>query len=183
MAKKVYKQTPSQTVGPFFSYGITPEQYAFKHKSVANNYMYKNNSKEGEHISIEGSVFDGEGNSVNDAIVELRQDNTLDGFGRMGTGTEPNNKFFFHTIKPKSKDNTAPYINVLVIMRGLLNHVFTRIYFSDEALANSNDPVLNKVPKDRKHTLIAQRKDVNGKVIYTFNIHMQGENETVFFDA
>ena len=178
-----YLQTPSQTVGPYFAYGLTPEQYHYDNNSIVDNVLYKDESIQGERIIIRGQVFDGNGEPINDAMIELRQDATLDGFGRMGTGTEKDNSFIFHTVKPQGSDGQAPHINVVVLMRGLLSHVFTRLYFSDEAEANEGDKVLTQVPEKRRHTLIARRQEVNGQVIYLFNIHMQGENETVFFDA
>lgn len=179
---KELRQTPSQTVGPYFSYGLTPEQYNYDYKDLADNGLYKNGG-EGERIIIKGQVFDGEGNPIDDALLELRQDNSWEGFGRMGTGTEPDNSFEFKTLKPKPIGNSAPHINVVLMMRGLLNHVFTRMYFSDEGDANADDKVLNQVPEERRHTLIAQRDEVNGETIYRFDIHMQGDQETVFFDA
>lgn len=180
---EVYRQTPSQTVGPYFAYGITPEQYHYDHKSLVENYLYKNGQVQGERIIIKGQILDGEGTPVDDALIEIWQDASPEGFGRMGTGTEPDNSFIFHTLKPTGIKSQAPHINVIVLMRGLLNHVFTRIYFDDEAEANRQDSILGQVPKERRHTLVAQRNETNGAVLYTFDIHMQGDNETVFFDA
>lgn len=176
------KQTPSQTVGPYFAYGITPKQYNYQHGEVADNQLFKNRT-DGERINIVGRIFDGEGNPIDDALIELRQDATIEGFGRMGTGTEADLSFQFSTLKPTSNGKDAPHINVTVLMRGLLNHVFTRIYFSDEVNANKHDPVLKNIPEERRNTLIAKREEVNGMVKYHFDIHMQGANETVFFDA
>jgi protocatechuate 3,4-dioxygenase alpha subunit len=181
--EKKFKQTPSQTIGPFFAYGLTPEQYSYDFADLADNYLYKKGKATGERITIKGQIFDGAGELVDDAMIEIRQDATLDGFGRYGTGTEVGNQFTFHTLKPTAKNGNAPFINVVIMMRGLLNNVFTRIYFSDEATANATDKVLNLVPKERQQTLIAQHSEQNGQIIYTFNIYMQGENETVFFDT
>lgn len=177
------KQTPSQTVGPYFAYGITPEQYRYNHRGMADHVLYKNTEAEGERILIRGQVLDGEGVPVDDALIELRQDATPEGFGRMGTGTLPDHHFEFDTLRPEGSGNAAPHINVIVLMRGLLNHLFTRIYFSDEAEANASDPLLSRVPEARHHTLIAQRSLENGRVVYRFDIRMQGPEETVFFDA
>lgn len=176
-------QTPSQTVGPFFAYGLTPEQYHYNFKSIVDNYLYKDATLDKERIILKGRVFDGNSDPINDAVIEIRQDNTLAGFGRFGTGTEENTGFVFHTIKPNPNQDQAPHINMVVMMRGLLSHVFTRIYFSDEEAANEKDKLLNSVPKNRRHTLIAQRSERNGQILYYFDIYMQGENETVFFDA
>ena len=178
-----YAQTPSQTVGPYFAYCLTPEQYGYDYKSIANNHLLKTDDLEEEQIIITGKVFDANLVPVSDAMIELFQDNSLQGFGRMGTGTENDNRFIFHTTKPKQGDGQAPFINIVLMMRGLLNHLFTRIYFSDEQLANKNDDLLNAVPQVRKQTLIAQRRAKNGVVFYDFDIYMQGDKETVFFDA
>jgi len=192
-------QTPSQTVGPYFAYGLTPEQYGYQLTSIAGNHLAQDDI-EGQRIRIEGRVFDGEGKPVNDAMIEIWQADaqgryahpadprhsnaSFRGFGRFGTGTDPQNRFLFETIKPGSVDGKqAPHINVIVFMRGMLLHAFTRLYFSDEAAANARDPVLLTVPAERRQTLIARRESVDGKTVYRFDVHMQGASETVFFDA
>jgi protocatechuate 3,4-dioxygenase, alpha subunit len=170
------KQTPSQTVGPFFAYSLTPEQYQYDFKQMVDNQMV-DYIIEPNAISIIGKVFDGENVVIPDAIIEIWDaKNQL--FGRFGTGTDVEKRFIFHTIKPESIDGQAPYLSVIIFMRGQLIHSYTRIYFSDEELLNQQDETLNLVPADRKHTLIASRKGN----IYEFNIYMQGENETIFFD-
>ena len=195
-------QTPSQTVGPFFAYGLVPEQYNYSFASIADGDMAED-STEGQRIRIVGHVYDGAGELVPDALIEIwqanahgrynhpaddRQDNLLDpnfkGFGRVGTGTTPDNRFVFDTIKPGSVDGAqAPHLNVVVLMRGLLLHAYTRIYFSDEGEVNAADRLLSSVPEDRRETLIARRDlELPGRV-YRFDIHMQGERETVFFDV
>lgn len=189
------KQTPSQTVGPYFAYGLTPKQYGYAMTSIASGAMCLPDT-EGERIRIEGRVFDGAGNTVFDAMIEFWQADAqgryahpadprgsnarFKGFGRTGTGTDPEHRFIFDTIKPGRVDaQQAPHINVIVFMRGLLLHAYTRIYFADEAAANAADPVLQSVPAERRDTLIAKRE---GNA-YRFDIHMQGDRETVFFDA
>ena len=188
------KQTPSQTVGPYFAYGLVPEQYRYDFMSIAD-HVIADPEVPGERILLSGRVFDGEGNPIPDALVEIWQADAsgayqsaspigkaFRGFGRAGTGVDPNAKFWFDTIKPGSVEDQAPHLNVIVTMRGLLIHVFTRIYFSDEESTNATDKILNAVPADRRHTLIAQRNDSNGRTEYTFDIYMQGDSETVFFD-
>ena len=87
-------------------------------------------------------------------------------------------------MKPGSVDGKqAPHINVIVLMRGMLVHAYTRIYFTDEAAANAVDPVLLAVPAERRNTLIAVREETPTGTVYRFDIHMQGERETAFFDA
>ncbi|MGI9481966.1 MAG: protocatechuate 3,4-dioxygenase subunit alpha, partial [Hyphomicrobiales bacterium] len=152
-----------------------------------------------EHIRIRGQVLDGEEVPINDAMIEIWQadnkgryvnaddpaSNTgFTGFGRFGTGTDAENRFIFDTVKPGSIEaGSAPHINVIVFMRGMLSHAYTRFYFSDETVANEVDPVLNAVPEERRATLIAERDEENGDVIYSIDIRMQGDRETVFFDV
>jgi len=194
------KQTPSQTIGPFFAYGLTPEQYGYPFASVATGQMADEAATGelggGERIRIIGRVLDGEGAAIGDALIELWQADAQGryagareagrnagfvGFGRQGTGADPDNRFIFDTIKPGAVDaEQAPHISVVVFMRGLLTHAYTRIYFSDEAEANARDPVLITVPEQRRRTLVA-RQEADG--IYRFDIHMQGDDETVFFDV
>lgn len=188
------KQTPSQTVGPFFSLGLT---------RTAVNVLVSDRT-EGERIRIEGRVFDGDGKPVPDAMIEIWQansygrynhpedkqekplDSNFTGFGR--AGTDENGIFWFDTIKPGSVPGwgdsiQAPHINVTVFARGMLVHAFTRIYFADEP-ANGTDPVLSSVKNEaRRATLIAGREQqTDGNKVYRFDIRLQGEQETVFFD-
>lgn len=178
MNTTIKKQTPSQTIGPYFAYGLTPQQYGYDFDSLADNDMTKGLTNI-TSITITGVVYDGNGNPIDDAMVELWQD---DGehklFGRYGTGTDEGNTFTLTTVKPKSVNGEAPYINVILFMRGQLLHSYTRIYFSDEAELNQTDALLQSIDKDRRQTLIAEK---NGEG-YTFNIYMQGTKETVFFE-
>ncbi len=194
-------QTPSQTVGPYFAYGLTPELYRFPHRSAVTDQPLQRDT-EGERIRIEGRVLDGKGEPIPDAMIEIwqanahgrynhpadqRQDNRLDpafkGFARTGTGVDPEQRFVVDTVKPGAiGDGQAPHLNVILFMRGLLTHLYTRIYFSDEA-ANADDPVLALLPEDRRATLIAERDETPAGITYRIDIHMQGRNETVFFDV
>ncbi len=193
------KQTPSQTVGPYFAYGLTPQQYGYPLSSFADGDLTEDGT-EGEAIQIEGRVLDGAGAAVADAMIEIWQADhqgryahpgdprgsnlSFKGFGRFGTGTDTESRFLFKSIKPgQVDDEQAPHINVIVFMRGLLSHTYTRIYFGDEAEANARDPVLASVPPDRRQTLIADLIDAGGSKTYRFDIHMQGDQETVFFDV
>jgi protocatechuate 3,4-dioxygenase alpha subunit len=120
--------------------------------------------------------------------ADQRSDNLLDpdfkGFARTGTGVDRERRFLFDTIKPGAVgDGQAPHLNLVVFMRGLLTHLYTRVYFSDEVEANAADPVLASVPADRRATLIAERDEAPGGVVYRIDIHMQGPDETVFFDV
>jgi protocatechuate 3,4-dioxygenase alpha subunit len=195
-------QTPSQTVGPYFAYGLTPELYRFPYRSAVTEQSLQRDT-EGLRIRIEGRVLDGKGEPIPDAMIEIwqanahgrynhpadqRQDNRLDpafkGFARTGTGVDPEQRFVVETVKPGAiGDGQAPHLNVILFMRGLLTHLYTRIYFSDEEQANTADPVLANVPPDRRATLIAERDATPGGVVYRLDIHMQGPHETVFFDV
>ncbi|MBO0929726.1 protocatechuate 3,4-dioxygenase subunit alpha [Fibrella aquatilis] len=198
------RETPSQTVGPFFAYSLTAEQYGYPYTSLMNHAMVSDQTPAdyaaSERIFIQGRVYDGQGNPIPDAVVELWQADPqghyrlapigprngqpgFTGFGRMGTGTLPDGQFRFTTLKPGvvAGANAAPYINVTLFMRGSLRGLFTRLYFSDEVDANAQDALLNSVDPARRHTLLAHREDQNGQLTYTFNLHMQGDNETVFF--
>lgn len=193
------EQTPSQTVGPFFAYGLTPEQYGYPFRSLAGSSLVDDDTP-GMRIRITGRVLDGDGAPVPDAMIEIWQADALGryahpgdprgsnlrfkGFGRCGTGTDPENRFVFDTIKPGLiGDGQAPHVNVIVLMRGLLSHVFTRIYFADEAEANAGDPVLASVEEARRGTLIAARETTPAGTVYRLDLHMQGPDETVFFDV
>jgi protocatechuate 3,4-dioxygenase, alpha subunit len=192
------RTTPSQTVGPFFAYSLTAEQYGYDFNSLINDTLTDVNT-EGVRIFITGRILDGKGNTVNDAMIELWQadpkgqyrltainhkNDGFTGFGRLGTGTNDEHRFTFSTLKPASiGEGEAPHINVILFMRGSLHHLYTRLYFSDEAKANAKDPLLKAMKANRRNTLIAQRKDVNGQIFYTFDIKIQGEGETVFFDV
>lgn len=195
-----FRQTPSQTVGPYFAYGLTGPQYGYPHTAVADGRVATPDA-DGERIRIEGRVFDGDGKPIADALIEIWQadgrgryagmagdaagsNSRFKGFGRCGTGADPDSTFMFDTVKPGPVDpGQAPHINVIVQMRGLLTHLFTRIYFSDETAANAADPVLALVPAERRGTLVAERRSEASGVVYRFDIHMQGADETVFFDA
>ena len=186
--------TGSQTVGPFFSPALLRED--------AERNVLTQPETIGERIRIEGRIFDGDRVPVTDAMVEIWQANaygrynhTADqgsallapsflGFGR--SGTEEDGYYWFETIKPgpvsfDGERLQAPHICVTVFSRGLLNHVVTRLYFGDEP-ANAGDQVLMCVPDDRRATLLARREAEGVKVVYQFDIVLQGEGETAFFN-
>jgi protocatechuate 3,4-dioxygenase alpha subunit len=170
-------QTPSQTVGPYFGYGLTSEQYLYDFKSLITNKITNLDSNL-TTITLKGKIFDGENNPISDAMIELWQnDGQTRFFGRFGTGTAAENQFIFQTTKPQSVDNQAPFVTLIVFMRGQLIHSYTRVYFSDEEVLNAQDAVLNAIPAERRNTIIAQKR----AGYYEFNMYMQGENETVFF--
>lgn len=188
-------QTPSQTVGPYFAYGLVPSQYGYELNSLWGSEIAEPRAP-GEPIVLMGRVFDGQGEAVFDALVEIQQADAqghhlqnleqarstgFRGFGRMGTGTREDRYFVFRTIKPGvCADGHAPHLDVILTLRGLLNHLYTRIYFEEDAVQHAQDPVLAQVPEARRATLMA-RRDAEG--VYRFDIHLQGPAETVFFDV
>ena len=201
---KKLRQTPSQTVGPFFAYSLTAEQYGYPFNSIINDSLIESSLDpkacvtSGERIYITGTVYDGKGDSISDAVVELFQadangqyrttpinhkNDGFTGFGRLGTGTNPEHRFTFTTIKPGSVEGQAPHIDVLLMMRGSLRNLYTRLYFSDNMAANEQDDLFKSIPENWRKTLIANRLEANGLVFYEFNIRMQGEDETVFFEV
>ena len=127
------KQTPSQTVGPYFAYSLTPEQYLYNFRQLVDNQLV-DTFTEANNITILGKVFDGKGTPIPDAMIEIWQNDAQKQlFGRFGTGTDSQNRFIFHTTKPASVNGQAPYLSVIDFMRGQLIQSYTRIYFSDEA--------------------------------------------------
>jgi len=192
--------TPSQTVGPYFAYGLTSNGRYDWNDAFSSNLVTSDTS--GERIRIDGRVFDGDGQPMPDCMLEIWQadaqgrfsdpqdqralpNSSFKGFGRCGT--DGNGGYAFDTIKPGIVPDPdgkpqAPHILLAVFARGMLLHLYTRIYFSGEA-ANATDPVLALVPSDRRATLIAQQANCNGNAVYRLDIHMQGDNETVFFDV
>ena len=190
--------TPSQTVGPYFAYGLTPNgKYAWN-DAFSNNLVTPDTS--GDRIRVEGFVYDGDGVLVPDCMLEIWQADaqgrfadsldqralpnaTFKGFGRCGTGAK--GEFSFDTIKPGSVPDPdgkpqAPHLLLAVFARGMLRHLYTRIYFGDEK-GNTSDPVLAQVPADRRATLISQRQQ--GGAVYKLDLRLQGGAETVFFDV
>lgn len=182
--------TASQTVGPYFSCGLATDL-------VATDLVAVDAPRA---IRVEGTVLDGAGEPVPDALVEIwqadepgryaaevdvasgggRVEGRFSGFARCAT--DPEGHFHFLTVKPAgvahpSGGLQAPHIAVAVFARGLLKHLVTRLYFPDETVSNAADPVLAAVPESRRPTLIAQQ----GSGALVFDIRLQGPGETVFF--
>ncbi len=184
----IFGQTPSQTVGPFFSIGLPWDAGPL---AVAEGTPGS--------ITVSGMVYDGAGEPVPDAMIETWQadgegrfadlhghggPSRLDGFrGFTRCGTEEDSgSFVIVTVKPASLPGPggrvqAPHIAVSVFARGMLNRCVTRMYFADEPAANAADPVLASVPQERWETLMAQPTEG----AYRFDIRLQGPGETVFF--
>ncbi len=187
------RQTPSQTVGPFFHAGLL----------LGGENVLVDAETRGERLRLVGAVYDGAGQPVPDALVEIWQadagghfNNPADpqqaqadphfrGFGRSGTDQE--GAFSFDTVKPGTVaaahgQPQAPHVDVRVFARGMLIHAVTRLYFADDA-DNAGDPVLASIDAPaRRQTLLAVREKGGEPTTYRFDIHLQGEHETVFFE-
>ena len=176
--------TPSQTVGPFFHIGLD---------AIAVSDLTADLGV-AERVHISGHVLDGDGKAVIDALIEVWQADSdgayassqspFKGFGRIATNAH--GAFSFTTIKPGRVAGPratlqAPHIAVNIFMRGLLKHLVTRIYFPDEP-SNDEDTILQSVAVTRRDTLIARTVAGNRQTL-TWNIMLQGEHETVFFDC
>lgn len=187
--------TASQTVGPFFHLGLDRPDWA----------DLTRDNPSGERIVIEGRVLDGDGAPVPDAMIETwqanaagrynhpdddRADKPVDphfrGFGR--AATDGDGRFRITTIKPgpvpgRGNALQAPHLTLAIFARGLLRHLYTRLYFADEP-GNANDPLLSSIEDETaRATLLARRSEGGGGATsYEFDIVLQGENETVFLD-
>ncbi|WP_028937140.1 protocatechuate 3,4-dioxygenase subunit alpha [Pseudonocardia spinosispora] len=174
--------TPSQTVGPYLAIGLPwPDGPDVVPPGTPGS------------VRIGGTVYDGAGAPVPDAMIETWQadpDGRFDhpddprgrhsgwrGFGR--SATDPDGNWSVTTVLPGVLPDQAPHIDVSVFARGLLHRVVTRIYFPEDSAAHAEDPVLRSVPAARRHTLIADATDGG----YRFDVRLQGEGETVFFDV
>lgn len=203
------RETASQTAGPYVHIGLAPHAAGFD--IFENNFgpVLTTPETRGEHIHIEGRVFDGIGTPVRDVLLEIWQANAegkyahpadrqegkaLDpafrGWGRAASDFETG-VYVFETVKPGpvvGRDGRlmAPHISFWIVARGINVGLHTRMYFSDEAEANANDPVIKLIEwEKRRETLIAQREEPKGGkgvATYRFDIRLQGEGETVFFD-
>jgi protocatechuate 3,4-dioxygenase alpha subunit len=183
-----FEVTPSQTVGPYFAIGLP---FDAQHLIVPEGTTGA--------LTISGTIYDGHGDVVPDHVVEFWQPDAAGAFadlheyldqsvqpGFRGFGRwcveDGDGAYRMVTVKPGSVPYInarpqAPHIDVTVFARGMLNRVVTRIYFADEAHANATDPVLQTVPEGRRETLLAQPSEAG----YSFDIHLQGPQETVFF--
>jgi protocatechuate 3,4-dioxygenase, alpha subunit len=186
------RSLPSQTVGPFFHLGLT--------RNVARGCLAAQKAK-GERIRLRLRLLDGDAAPVPDGIIELWQadasgkydhpadtqervpDRAFCGFGRLAT--DAYGTCTFDTVRPgRVADGLgrcqAPHINISVLARGLLARLCTRVYFDDDPTL-AEDAIVALVPAERRHTLLARRGAIPGD--WTFDIHLQGARETVFFDV
>ncbi|AYG69431.1 MULTISPECIES: protocatechuate 3,4-dioxygenase subunit alpha [unclassified Rhizobium] len=195
------KETPSQTAGPYVHIGLTPNysEIGGVYETDLGSVMV-NDKTLGEHITVTGRVIDGAGAPVKDAVLEIWQadsaglynspselrgtaDPNFTGWGRCPTSST-DGVFRFGTIKPgrvpfKDGREMAPHITVWIVARGINIGLHTRMYFPEETEANAEDPLLARIEhRDRLATLIAAKEGS----VYTFDIHLQGDKETVFLD-
>lgn len=198
-------ETASQTAGPYVHIGLAPKAAGFDifEKSFGN--VLAQPDTPGERIAIEGRVIDGSGTPVRDVLLEIWQADThgryqhpadrqqrprdagFRGWGRACSDFD-SGIWRFETIKPGAAEGRkgrmmAPHVNLWIVARGINIGLNTRMYFSDEQEANAQDPVLNLIEWEvRRNTLVGQREERNGEVVYRFDIRLQGPDETVFFD-
>jgi protocatechuate 3,4-dioxygenase alpha subunit len=196
------KESPSQTAGPYVHIGCTPNFtgiHGVYDKDLGSGPMV-NEQTHGERITIRGHVFDGAGMPLKDALVEIWQadadgfynspsetrgtaDPNFFGWGRC-PGDMETGEFVFETIKPgrvpfRDGRLMAPHVTFWIVARGINLGLNTRMYFSDEERANAEDPILTRIEhRVRVPTLIGRRE---GDTV-TFDIHLQGDKETIFFD-
>ncbi|HEV2514082.1 MAG TPA: protocatechuate 3,4-dioxygenase subunit alpha [Devosia sp.] len=184
------KESPSQTAGPYVHIGMTPSLEGITGPNVKDLGAGPVSAGSGPRIILTGHIFDGSGAPVGDAVVELWQADAEgthnSAWGRVAT--DATGGYSFDTVKPGRVTGPdgkpmAPHVTLWIVARGINIGLHTRLYFGDEADANATDFVLNRVmdPRRRK-TLVAARSEADGKPVYTLDIRLQGEDETVFFD-
>lgn len=198
------KETPSQTAGPYVHIGLTPNFAEIKgiYATDPGSTMLTSDTQ-GERIVVSGRVIDGAGSPVTDAVVECWQADASGSYVEpmspnansapafTGWGRQPVNGdgvFNFETVKPGAvpgPDGTfmAPHVALWIVARGINIGLQTRLYFPDEADANATDFVLKRIPDPRRRATLIARKEPGKVPRYLLDIHLQGENETVFFDV
>jgi protocatechuate 3,4-dioxygenase, alpha subunit len=184
--------TPSQTVGPFFQIELTTDEHCVS--------CISGPQATGERVWITFRVLDGAGAPVDDAMLEIWQADSRGkynhpddpqsgspdpgwiGFGRLASAKD--GRCELETIKPgtvRHNITQAPHLTIAVFARGMLKQLYTRVYFAGE-VGNDADPVLSLVPADRRDTLVA-KPDPGRPRHWHFDVRLQGEQETVFFDV
>ncbi len=187
------KESPSQTAGPYVHIGLAPSDARIDVYRRELGRDIVGPDAEGERITVTGQLFDGLGEPVKDALIEIwqadaqgeypgKEDNGFCGWGRVVPDFDTG-LFSFQTIKPgavKAHNGqlAAPHLSFWLVARGINIGLQTRMYFGDEEKANVSDPVLNLIPEARRNTLIAKSDGTS----YRFDIRLQGDDETVFFD-
>jgi protocatechuate 3,4-dioxygenase, alpha subunit len=185
-----FKESPSQTAGPYVHIGLTPSLEGISGSSVVDLGTSPLVPGGAPRIIIGGMITDGSGSPVGDAVVEVWQadaeGNYANAWGR--AACDAAGRFSFDTVKPgrvRGPDGApmAPHVSLWIVARGINVGLHTRLYFGDEAQANGTDFVLNRIVDPRRRaTLIAARTVVDGQAQYNLPLRLQGEAETVFFD-
>lgn len=198
-------ETASQTAGPYVHIGLAPGDAGFEIYDRELGRVIAGPNAEGKRIRLEGTIYDGTGAPVRDALIEAWQANAAgryahpedpsggsveDGFRGWGRAIADfeTGLWSFHTVKPGAVPTPtgtmqAPHINLWIVARGINIGLSTRAYFDDEAEANTSDPVLGMIEQaHRRETLIARREEADGTAVYRFDIRLQGASETVFMD-
>ncbi len=185
------KESPSQTSGPYVHIGMTPSLEGISGPNVPDLGSGPIDAGAGPRILVGGTIADGTGAPLIDAVVELWQADG-DGSYRNAWGRvacDGKGAFEFDTVKPGRVDGPdgkpmAPHVSLWIVARGINVGLQTRLYFGDEAAANAEDHVLNRIMDPRRRTtLIATRSEFDGRASYGLAIRLQGDNETVFFDV
>jgi protocatechuate 3,4-dioxygenase, alpha subunit len=198
------KETPSQTAGPYVHIGLTPNFAEIKgiYPADPGSTMLTPDTV-GERIIVSGRIIDGAGAPVADAVVEIWQADAEGGFAApmgpnsnsapafLGWGRQPvdgQGVFSFETIKPGPVPGPdgrpmAPHVLLWIVARGINIGLQTRLYFEDEAEANAADFVLGKIPDPRRRATLIARREEGAVPKYRLDIHLQGDDETVFFDV
>ncbi|WP_421850536.1 protocatechuate 3,4-dioxygenase subunit alpha [Oricola sp.] len=198
------KESPSQTAGPYVHIGLAPGAAGFDIYKQELGWDIAGPNARGERIRVEGVVVDGMGSPIKDVLLEVWQANSegvyahpedgrpvehgFRGWGRVITDFETG-EWGFDSVKPGPSYGHngrlgAPHINLWIVARGINVGLNTRMYFDDEVEANADDPVINLIEWERRRaTLLAKRTERDGQVVYRFDIKLQGEDETVFFDV
>lgn len=199
MPVQLLPETPSQTAGPYVHIGLALNAAGNPTRELEIGSSMAKPNAPGELILLVGNVYDGNGHLIRDAFLEFWQANhdgvydsvydlekPFNCFGRSATNDAGD--WTLETIKPGRVCNAAgilmaAHVNVSLFARGINVHLQTRLYFDDEAQANVEDPILNLIEQpQRRETLVAKQCMVDGKAAFRFDIHVQGEKETVFFD-
>lgn len=198
----ILRETASQTAGPYVHIGLAPALAGLPPRDEEIWSEMAGPDAEGEPIEVVGTVTDGNGDLVRDALIEAWQADangvyqkefdlrkSFNSFGRTATTFDGGSEWTLRTIKPgpvphASGESMAPHINLSIFARGVNLHLQTRLYFDDEQEANDRCPVLSRIESPaRRQTLIATRETgEEGRARYRFDIRLQGDGETVFFD-
>ncbi|WP_293574380.1 protocatechuate 3,4-dioxygenase subunit alpha [Phaeobacter sp.] len=196
MAKttELLSETASQTAGPYVHIGLSPNAAGFDIYDKELGADIAGPNAKGQRIRVEGTVWDGQGESVKDVLIEIWQPNSdgnfahsdavedaFRGWGRVISDFDTG-AWGFDTVRPGASGQEAPHLNLWIVARGINVGLHTRMYFPDDSDAHLTDPVLNNLDHDQRATLVAAGDATSDLATYRFDIRLQGDAETVFFD-